>query len=138
MLGLAGRQAELAADQAGRLAMHLEAVAIQVVALGVDEAQLHPPLFRLDQAELEGFGHRQEVAAVVQRGAAEDRGRTAVEQAGAGGQGEQQHKQEEQAMHCSLSFGEAGMIAERGARSDCGRLACFSADGRRGRAFHAL
>ncbi|MNG19401.1 hypothetical protein D3C84_1035560 [compost metagenome] len=113
-------------------------MAIQVVALGVDEAQLHPPLFRLDQAELEGFGHRQEVAAVVQRGAAEDRGRTAVEQAGAGGQGEQQHKQEEQAMHCGLSFGEAGMIAERGARSDCGRLACFSADGRRGRAFHAL
>ncbi|MNG19393.1 hypothetical protein D3C84_1035480 [compost metagenome] len=88
-------------------------MAIQVVALGVDEAQLHPLVIGLDQTELEGLGDRQEVAAVVQRGAAEDRSRTAVEQAGADGQGEQQHKQKEQAMHCSLSFGEAGMIAER-------------------------
>ncbi|MNN00457.1 hypothetical protein D3C81_1130480 [compost metagenome] len=112
VLGLARRQHQLAADQAGRFALYLETVAVQVVAFGVDEAQLHPLVIGLDQTELEGLADRQEVAAVVERRATQQRGRTTVEQPGTGRQGEQQQKQEQQARHRSLSVGNAGMIPE--------------------------
>ena len=108
------RQDWLAGHQSGRFAAHLEAVAVQVVALGVDEAQFHPLVVAVDQAGLERLAHRQEVAAVVQRcGAAEYRAGPAVEQPGGGRQDEQQQEQGQQTTHRSLSFGEAGMIPER-------------------------
>ncbi|MNM46970.1 hypothetical protein D3C81_579270 [compost metagenome] len=91
VLGFTGRNLCSAQGDVGRFAAKLEAMAIQVIAIGGDEAQFEGLCVALNEAQLEGFVHRQEVAAVVQRGSAKGGTGTVVEQAGAdGGQGQEQ------------------------------------------------
>ena len=96
VLGLAGGQLGLAEDQIGRLDAEVEAVAVEVVTLGGDEAQGHRLGIAADQAQLEGFAYGQEIAAVVQRCTNRRRGRALVEQIGAGGQAQAEQKQGKQ------------------------------------------
>ncbi|MNT40043.1 hypothetical protein D3C72_1763350 [compost metagenome] len=64
----------------GGLAAKLEAMAVEVVPLGGDEAQLDRLRRGFHQAQLEGFAYRQEIGAVVDR--AQGRTGTTVQQAG--------------------------------------------------------
>ncbi|MNG11448.1 hypothetical protein D3C84_949930 [compost metagenome] len=64
----------------GRIAAKLEAMAVEVVPLGGDEAQLDRLRRGFHQAQLESFAHRQEIGAVVDR--AQGRTGTTVQQAG--------------------------------------------------------
>ncbi|MNG97109.1 hypothetical protein D3C79_562070 [compost metagenome] len=114
VLGLALGDAWCAQGNVGRFGAELEAVAIEVVAVGSDEAQLDGLRIGLDQAELEGLVYRQEVGVVGQRSCAEGGAGAVVEQArGEGRAGQQQEQQEKQAAHGGLArWNVLGMIAE--------------------------
>ncbi|MNJ82325.1 hypothetical protein D3C77_816440 [compost metagenome] len=66
---------------------------VQVVVVGIDEAQVNAVDAHFGEVEAKGLVHRQEILAVVQH-APRQCGRRAwrVEQTGAGGQGEQQQQ----------------------------------------------
>jgi hypothetical protein len=64
----------------GRVGAKLEAVTVEVITFGGDEAQLDRLRRAFHQAQLEGFAHRQEVGAVVDR--AEGGAWTIFQQAG--------------------------------------------------------
>ena len=98
LLVLARRQLQFAEGNAGWLALDAETVTVEVIAFGIDEAQLDGAGRALDQAWHEGFRHRQEVAAVVQWCAQLGRG-TRIEQTCAGGQAQQQEQEWQQAAH---------------------------------------
>lgn len=102
VLGLALGDVRRAELDVRRLGAELEAVAVEVIAVGGDEAQLDGLGVGLDQAELEGFVHRQEIGAVG-RGAEGGAG-AVVEQAGGERRaGQQQEQQEKQAAHGGLA-----------------------------------
>ncbi|MCY1458823.1 hypothetical protein D9M71_762380 [compost metagenome] len=66
MLGFARRNLRSAQGNVGRFGAELEAVAVEVIAVGSDEAQLEGLGVALYQAQLEGFVYGQEVCTVVQ------------------------------------------------------------------------
>ncbi|MNQ84065.1 hypothetical protein D3C85_991850 [compost metagenome] len=101
---LARRQHWLAQAAVGRFGAELEAVAVEVIALGVGEAQLHRGRRALHQAEAERLAHRQEVAAVIE-GGSQVRARAVVQQPCGDGQGHQQQDQAQQAAHGDLLVG---------------------------------
>ncbi|MNM78877.1 hypothetical protein D3C81_907960 [compost metagenome] len=114
VLGLALGDVRRAQGDVGRFRAELETVAVEVVAIGGDEAQLDGLRIGLDQAELEGLVYRQEVGVVGQRSCAEGGAGAVVEQArGEGRAGQQQEQQEKQAAHGGLArWNVPGMIAE--------------------------
>ncbi|MNH11626.1 hypothetical protein D3C79_711440 [compost metagenome] len=104
VLGFTGRNLRGTQGDVGRFAAELETVAVQVVAVGGDEAQLQGLSFILHQAQLEGFMHRQKIGAVVQRRCAQGGAGAIVEQASAdGGQGQEQKQEAKQAAHGGLA-----------------------------------
>ncbi|MNM61901.1 hypothetical protein D3C81_732130 [compost metagenome] len=104
VLGFAGRDLCSTQGDVGRFGTKMEAMAIQVIAISGDEAQLDGLRIALNHAELEGFVHRQKVGTVVQRRGAQGGAGTVVEQAGAdGGQGQKQENQAKQAAHGGLA-----------------------------------
>ena len=104
VLGLALRQLDAAQFDVGGLGAELEAVAIQVIAFAGNETQLDRLGVALDQVELEGFAHRQEIGAVVQGRSAQRGAGAAVEQAGSRcGQGKGQQQEAKQTTHDGLA-----------------------------------
>ncbi|MCY1294083.1 hypothetical protein D9M70_433650 [compost metagenome] len=101
---LARRQHRLAQAAVGRLGAELETVTVEVVTLGIGEAQLHRGRRAFHQAEAEGLAYRQEVAAVVE-GGSQVRARAVVQQPCGDGQGHQQQDQAQQAAHGDLLVG---------------------------------
>ena len=91
VLGLTLGDVRRAQGDVGRFRVELEAVAVEVVAIGGDEAQLDGLRIGLDQVELEGLVYRQKVGVVGQRSGAKGGAWAVVEQAcGEGRAGQQQ------------------------------------------------
>ncbi|KPY59430.1 hypothetical protein ALO94_200490 [Pseudomonas syringae pv. spinaceae] len=88
---LALGQLRFAQTNVGRLGAELEAMAIQVIAIGGDQPQFDRFWRGFDQAQLKGLTNWQEVLAVIQRAATQRWRRAAVQQTGCGGgQGQDQ------------------------------------------------
>ncbi|MNO77442.1 hypothetical protein D3C76_685520 [compost metagenome] len=105
---LARWQLHLAHADVRGVGLEFQAVAVQVVAVGIDEAQAHLLAAALLHAQAEGLGHRQELA--LGRLHRADRAvRDFVEKASAGGQGDQEQEQGQQAAHGELAI--SGMAA---------------------------
>ncbi|MCY1421876.1 hypothetical protein D9M71_375410 [compost metagenome] len=101
---LARRQLHFAHADVGRIDLELQAVAVEVIAVGVDEAQAHLLAAALLDAQTEGFGDRKEIAlGGTDRADPACRGGRFVEKASAGGQDDQQQDQGQQAAHEELA-----------------------------------
>ncbi|VVN25639.1 hypothetical protein PS623_04518 [Pseudomonas fluorescens] len=109
VLGLTGRNLRRAQSYIGRLAAELEAVAIEVVTVAGDETQGDVLRITADQAQLERFMHRQEVAVVTQgRGTERGTGAVVEQASGESRAGQQQKQQEKQAAHGGLARSNVG------------------------------
>ncbi|MCY1531914.1 hypothetical protein D9M68_671540 [compost metagenome] len=100
-LGLAGGQHRLAQAAVGGFGAELEAMAVEVIALGVGETQFHQAGRAFYQTEAEGLAHGQEIGAVIE-GSAQGRVRAVIQQPCGDGQGHQQQDQAQQAAHGGL------------------------------------